>query len=353
MWRLVKTLLLVNGFLLVSLAFPLLFALSWINPMGAFFTNEFKVVNASGQDLYVTPVGTRWKGVRRLLTTYLSESVRVPSPRVGRYLVKSGASLTVIFDMEHIELTELLVSGRDGEMHEYRIDRPSTDKHLARVRNTFKIGSITRLPLANPATLTALSGGVWMWRPWVLSVLPICFLMSFLFLWGKYRRLANPADRVPAESPGLATRFEDAMVRNIWARCATLAGVNTKRVFEASLLGGAIGALTGFLLWLLRFTLESAPETFLTYFAIPAIVLLFGTQEVAKMAFHTEIYKAVPWWGYASAATAFYGIAGLLAGPLIGRRKLIIWRVSLLVVAANLLAMILSFGGMAAATRDF
>jgi hypothetical protein len=106
------------------LSFPLflvtlLFALSLINPMGPAFLTTFEVKNASGKELWVTPIGAvNRNGLRRTLPMTANRLFYLQTPADRDFALAPGASRTFTYDWDDVQFSEILVRDASGD---YRV----------------------------------------------------------------------------------------------------------------------------------------------------------------------------------------------------------------------------------------
>src|SRR6266550_3149537 len=71
-----------------------------VNPMTAVFVTQFDIVNATGNPLWVTPVGAKTDGTRRILPQYALRYPAIPALRGSRIYVRAGSKQRIIYDCD-------------------------------------------------------------------------------------------------------------------------------------------------------------------------------------------------------------------------------------------------------------
>lgn len=129
-----------------------LFLLNAVNPMAVAFLTRFDVVNASGEDLSITPVGAVGSsGRRRTLPLSLSPYLSIPSLRDRSFPLPAGTRRSFTYDWDDIQFAELLLVSRSGSAREIVVDASPTERQYRRpATNHFVIPPLEILPFARP-----------------------------------------------------------------------------------------------------------------------------------------------------------------------------------------------------------
>src|SRR5690348_3526721 len=127
MRRVLLVLLILNGLLLPLSCIPVLLLFNAVNPMQLMFVTGFTVQNRTGGTLSVTPIGTVGPdGHRRPLPLMRWQIPAVPASRNGRLPVQSGKTITLYYDWDDINFSELVIEAEDGELRQLVVNPPPT-----------------------------------------------------------------------------------------------------------------------------------------------------------------------------------------------------------------------------------
>lgn len=156
-----KRLLRVVGFILLPLfCLTCLLTFSVVNPLGMAFLTSFEVVNSTGEDLIITPIGARGaEGRRGTLPISSSSQFYLMSPQRGEFPLPAGSTLSLTYDWDDVQFSEIVCRRRDGsylvlptglhptqgqyrqpptkrfEISDLAALQPATELHLAAVRS--------------------------------------------------------------------------------------------------------------------------------------------------------------------------------------------------------------------------
>lgn len=139
----------------VSLFTGLLVALNLfnvVNPMAIGFLTRFEVINDSGDDFKVTPVGVVGRhGDRETLPLKMARFLNIPTIQDRSFAVAAGARRFFIYDWDDIQFSELLIVPSLGPAREFVVDPNPTDQQNRRpATNRFVVPALESLPLARP-----------------------------------------------------------------------------------------------------------------------------------------------------------------------------------------------------------
>ena len=109
-------------FLVACLSLPLCFCpalplINNVNPIHLFFLVEFRVINESGETVYITPIGAV-RTVQMPRHVLLRVSPRLPGTpalRQGDIRLDPGESLRIIYDADDVAASEIAVRNARGE----------------------------------------------------------------------------------------------------------------------------------------------------------------------------------------------------------------------------------------------
>lgn len=186
-WSLLYPLLILNAFLLPVSALAILLLLSIFSPM--WFITEFTIENRTSERILVTPVcKVGEEGRRALHPIYLLRMPSVPSIRNGEFALAPGTSRRVYSDWHDTDFSEIVVRGTDG------VDRELIVNPEHRPQKVFTITDVGALARARAEVVAPVHEGVLRWRFYVIIVVGLGSIVSFVWLWRKYRAM-NPARR--------------------------------------------------------------------------------------------------------------------------------------------------------------
>lgn len=142
----------------VSLFTGLLVALNLfnvVNPMAIGFLTRFEVVNASGGDFKVTPVGVVGRhGDRETLPLRMARFLNIPTIQDRSFAVAAGARRSFVYDWDDIQFAELLIVPSQGPAREIVVDsHPTVRQYRRPATNRFVVPALVTLPLARPEVL--------------------------------------------------------------------------------------------------------------------------------------------------------------------------------------------------------
>ena len=138
-----------------------LLLLALCNPMLLVFLQKFEVVNQSGADLWVTPIGMcEGSGKYGPLRMYHN----MFPPAIPKFCdhdipLKSGQSLTVIYDWDDINFRHILVRTQRGEALIVDTDKMGDLHHCYRPQqDKYEIPPLAQLSKASPELLPCIEG---------------------------------------------------------------------------------------------------------------------------------------------------------------------------------------------------
>ena len=159
---------------------------------GSAFVAEFTVENQTGQTIAVTPVGTVGeRGDRHPLPVYMWAFPPIESPQRGGFEIPPGESLDIVYDMDDINFSELVVFDHDGERGQLIVEpEPTRNQYHAPSQTRFVISDLDSLGLiADPVRNAARAALVPTSAPWVMLCVLLGPWLAFFTLSWMNRRL--------------------------------------------------------------------------------------------------------------------------------------------------------------------
>ncbi len=194
-----KRILRIAGYVLLPLfCLTVLFACNAFNPMGVAFLFPFEVVNYSGEDLSITPIGARGPtGTRGTLPISRWGHAWSASNQRTDFALPAGQTVRLVYDCDDVQFTELVCRRADGShfIVPTGLD-PVAEQYRAPPTARFAIGLAALYDSATPFHLAAIGPP----RPsgWTLELLALSGLLSPLCFWLAKR---IPADTGQISSP--------------------------------------------------------------------------------------------------------------------------------------------------------
>jgi hypothetical protein len=174
------------------LALSLLFLLGM--PMGMAFVTGFTVENRTGEIVSITPVGTLdEEGKRGPLPVKLYAGVPLPAWNSGARRLADGESITIYYDWDDINFSEILVENAQGQQRQFIIDpNPTSDQFHMPSKSHFVIDDFPNLQVASPAVQTAANAANKRTRP-----VAILYLLIFgpWIVYGILRWIRRSSER--------------------------------------------------------------------------------------------------------------------------------------------------------------
>lgn len=146
--------------ILQFIPYPFL-ALSVLLWMGTIFSvafiTDFTIENQTGETITVTPVGAVGQlGNRWPLPIVMFEFPSLPSLHRGGYRLEPNESVTVKYDMDDINFSELVIEDKQGRFLQMVIDpNPTINQYHGPLQREYVIGNLAQLPQATPAAIRA------------------------------------------------------------------------------------------------------------------------------------------------------------------------------------------------------
>jgi hypothetical protein len=142
---------------------------------GAAFVTDFTIENRTDTALIVTPVGTWGAGNRAPLPVKMLAFPPLPALRGGGYRLVPGESVTVQYDMDDINFSEIVVQVEPGRTLQLVTDpTPTANQYHGPLQRHYVIDDLARLePTPAPVQAAAQLAD----RQWVV----VCVMDSLLF----------------------------------------------------------------------------------------------------------------------------------------------------------------------------
>ena len=159
---------------------------------GAAFVTDFTIENRTNTTIFVTPVGTSRAGHRAPLPVIALAFPPLPAIQGGGYRLAPGASVTVHYDMDDINFSEIVVDTEAGPTLQLVTDpNPTTNQYHGPLQRRYVISN---LALLEPAPLLVQEAARAADHQWVLA----CVQTSFLFgPWLVYALVTWLSRRLP------------------------------------------------------------------------------------------------------------------------------------------------------------
>ena len=123
---------------------------------GAAFVAPLTVENHTGQALLITPVGTIGDGYKAALPTLMFAMPALPALRAGRYRLGPGESVTILYDMDDIHFSEIVIEDNRGRILQFVADpEPTKNQYHGPLKKGYILEDVDTLPMASPAVIRA------------------------------------------------------------------------------------------------------------------------------------------------------------------------------------------------------
>ncbi len=187
----------------ILLALPaLLGLLLLINVFSTFgFITRFDIVNASGQPIWITPLGVPESGgPRQRLPQKMLPHLDIPALHDTDLLLPPNGTIAIYYDWDDINFTDILVRDAQGQDRVLVIDaNPPTGKSFEPKSTRYSIPPLQQLSVATYPNVRQPRT-----RMWAVYGVATCSLIALLALWVITR---DRSQREPAtKSLGSGTR---------------------------------------------------------------------------------------------------------------------------------------------------
>jgi hypothetical protein len=142
---------------LLALSVLLLFGMMF----SAAFVTDFTIENRTAVALTVSPVGTIGKeGHKAPLPIKLFALFPLPAPRVGDFRLEPGESITICYDTDDINFSEIVVRDDEGHWHQLVTDpNPTVRQYHGPAKRHFIIDDLASLGEVPPSVRRAAEAG--------------------------------------------------------------------------------------------------------------------------------------------------------------------------------------------------
>lgn len=124
---------------------------------GGAFVVSFTITNRTAQTIVVTPVGTFGpEGPRAPLPTVMFAFPALPALRAGGFRLAPDESVTIRYDMDDINFSEIVVEDVQGQHRQLVVNpHPTTNQYHAPRQRQFDITDLNSLDQVNPQVSAA------------------------------------------------------------------------------------------------------------------------------------------------------------------------------------------------------
>lgn len=214
--RIVRSILLVVAVLSLPLCCgPMLLLVGSFSPMHLVFLAEYTVVNASGETVYITPVGTL-RDERYVLPQFASSLPGVPALRQADIRLDAGESVSILYDADDVVASEIAVRNTQSDYRQLEVGRgrrfyPLFGEEERAEEAVYSITAFDGLALISPQVLALAEGAKRVNRrawagmaSWILlGFIPIGLFLAWSVPALKARREARDAQlETAAETVG-------------------------------------------------------------------------------------------------------------------------------------------------------
>lgn len=140
---------------------------------GVAFVTDFTVENHTGGNIAVTPVGTIGKEGRKAPLPVKMLLV-LPAIHAGGFRLGPGEAITIRYDMDDINFSEIVVDDDKGQHLQLITDpNPTTKQYHRPLQRLYVIDDLAQLNVVTPAVARAAqaSHGQWSLAAWEMSIL--------------------------------------------------------------------------------------------------------------------------------------------------------------------------------------
>ena len=154
---------------------------------GMGFIDRIQVENASGQMVYVTPVGELESGRKALLPLRRPIPMAYAVARRGDYEIKPGARIELMFDMDDVRFTELVIASSGNEPFQVPVESNADCDVQYCILITHDLPGSD----LNPEIQDLLDAGTYAWRTFVIYAVEAGLLVLLIVLMRVRRRFAR------------------------------------------------------------------------------------------------------------------------------------------------------------------
>ena len=158
------------------------------------FMVSFTIENQTNEPLLVTPIGTVGKsGGRHLLPVLMANSVNFPAKQSSRFRLAPGESVSISYDMDDINFSEIVVENEHSEARQMVTDpSPTQRQYHGPAQQSFAIDDWNKLaPLSDAVRLVSLEP-----RPYQLGCRFLVLIVSPWILLALLKVISSPSIRL-------------------------------------------------------------------------------------------------------------------------------------------------------------
>jgi len=173
---------------------------------GSAFVAKFTVENQTDEPIAVTPVGTvGQQGTREALPVYMWPLPPIWSSHRGGFEILPGESIDIIYDMDDINFSEIVVHSRNGEIGQVVVNPdPTRDQYHAPAQKHFVIDDLDSLaPVPRYVSDAARKAQLPTSAPWIIFSVLLAPWVLFIVL-SRLNRW-SPEPRAPQETAAIKT----------------------------------------------------------------------------------------------------------------------------------------------------
>jgi hypothetical protein len=150
---------------------------------GAAFVTDFTVVNCTSGRIAVTPVGTVGReGHKAPLPVKMLSFPSLPALRAGGFPLAPGEAITIHYDMDDINFSEIVVDDERKHQHQLITDPdPTANQYHGPLRRRYVIDDLSRLGPVSPAVGRAAEAAD---RQWAMATLLFLILLGPWLIYG-------------------------------------------------------------------------------------------------------------------------------------------------------------------------
>lgn len=171
---------------------------------GSAFIAGFVIQNDTDQPLDVTPVGTVGpQGRRSPLPVQCCRFPTFPAWQRGGFRLAPGESISILYDMDDINFSEIVVREADGISRQLVVNpNPTTNQYHAPSQRRFVIRDLTSLgPVPGPVLAASNVARLPTNGPWIMLGLILLPWPAYIGLWYLNRRISQAGSRCKELSP--------------------------------------------------------------------------------------------------------------------------------------------------------
>lgn len=164
--------------------------LNSVNPMQFAFITSFTVKNQSGQDIWITPIGTIGEeGKKARLPIFITAIPAFPAIKTGRFQLKDGDAREIWYNWDDINFSEVAIESKDGQFYQFIVDpKPTENRYHAPKSRDFLIPVLEMLPPIQSIVFEAATQRSRRWIPPLLTFGSVALLLMYWRMVVHYRK---------------------------------------------------------------------------------------------------------------------------------------------------------------------